>query len=111
MSDLRTRIAKKLHALYASTDFIDSAWDDLHPMTQEKWLRDADAVIRELTVIIPPIVASAIHSYADSELAAMSYHGGSKDAFEAMEKLNTEAANIANYATTHQKWNGKADDE
>ena len=46
--DLRARIAKKLHTMYANTDFIDRAWDDLHPMTQEKWLRDADAVIAEL---------------------------------------------------------------
>lgn len=67
----------------------------------------ADAVIRELTDAIPPIVATAIQGYAQSELAAMSYHGGSKDVFEAMEKLNQEAAQIANYATTHERWNGK----
>ena len=66
----------------------------------------ADAVIRELTEVIPPIVATAIQSYAQSELAAMSYHGGSRDAFEAMEKMNGEAAQIARYATTHEDWNG-----
>ena len=66
----------------------------------------ADAVIRELTESIPPIVATAIQGFAQSELAAMSYHGGSKDAFEVMEKMNREALQIAKYATTHKDWKG-----
>lgn len=65
----------------------------------------ADAVIRELTEYIPPIFATAIQGFAQSELAAMSYHGASKDAFEVMEKMNREALQIAQYATKHEDWN------
>ena len=65
----------------------------------------ADAVIAELTAAIPPIVATAIQGYAQSELAGMSYHGASKDAFEVMEKMNREALQIAQYATKHEDWN------
>lgn len=75
-------------------------------LTQDQSLALADAVIRELTEAIPPIVATAIQGFAQSELAAMSYHGGSKDAFEVMEKMNREALQIAKYATTHEDWNG-----
>lgn len=65
----------------------------------------ADAVIRELTIWIPPIFASAIHSWADSELAHISHHG-TEGEYEMLKRLNQEAAQIANYATTHERWNG-----
>ena len=65
----------------------------------------ADAVLEMLTVHIPPIVASAIHGYADSQIVALDYHGDGS-AIEEMRRLNSEAAQIANYATTHERWNG-----
>jgi hypothetical protein len=73
------------------------------------YLGDADAVMEMLTLHIPPIVASAIHAYADEQLAALSHHGHAEAICE-MNRLNMHAANIANYATTHEKWNGKAED-
>ena len=65
----------------------------------------ADAVMELITVHVPPILASAIHAYAESELAAMKYHGD-PSGLAAMRKLNQEAAQIANYATKHERWNG-----
>lgn len=109
MTALRDRIAAAIkradEAVYEDgadpfLRFRPASYDDL-----------ANAVIAELTTYLPPIFASAIHAYADSEIAAMRYHGASKDAFYALEKLNGEAAQIANYATTHEKWNGRADDD
>ena len=67
--------------------------------------RIADAVMEMLTVHIPPIVASAIHGYADSQIVALDYHGDGS-AIEEMRRLNQEAAQIANYATKHERWNG-----
>lgn len=100
MSDnLRDRIAAAL----GNVDVVLDGWDYLNDTS--KFLL-ADAVMEVITVHVPPILASAIHAYADSELAGLNYHGGSKDAFEGMEKLNREAAQIANYATTHERWNG-----
>ena len=93
--DLRTRIA-------AAIAKADQDWCSDNNLYEDM----ADAAIRELTDAIPPIVATAIQGYAQSELAAMSYHGGSRDAFDVMEKMNREALQIANYATTHEKWNG-----
>ena len=88
--DLRTRIAAAIESVRIQRDG-DAAFM-------------ADAVMEVITVHIPPIVASAIHSYADSEITAMSYHGDPSD-LAAMEKLNKEAAQIANYATKHERWN------
>ena len=49
MTDLRTRIAKVLHARFASSmGMADVEWDDEHRLTQDEWRKDADAVIREL---------------------------------------------------------------
>lgn len=99
-SDLRTRIAAVMEAHDVNSDCGCPG-----PITN--WFDHmADAVIRELTESIPPIVATAIQGFAQSELAAMSYHGASKDAFEVMEKMNREALQIAKYATTHEDWNG-----
>jgi hypothetical protein len=97
MSDLRTIIAAAI-----------KREDDLRVCK----LSDADirfmaaAVADDLTKYLPPIFASAIHAYADSELSAMSYHGD-PSGLPVMKKLNREAAQIANYATTSEKWNGK----
>ncbi len=92
--DLRTRIAAVfLDWCCKFEDMTDADRSDM-----------ADAVMEVITVHIPPIVASAIHSYADSEIMAMSYHGEPSD-LAAMEKLNKEAAQIANYATKHERWN------
>jgi len=66
----------------------------------------AAAIADFLSRYLPPIVASAIHSYAQSEIVAIDYHGGQAGEREAMEKLHREAAQIANYATTHEKWSG-----
>ena len=66
----------------------------------------ADAVIRELTDAIPPIVASAIQGYAQSGLAALSHHGDDS-AIEELKRMNKEALQIAQYATTHEDWNGE----
>lgn len=95
MSDLRTRIAAIIDRE------VDGFWEPLAV---------ADAVIRELNIWIPPIVASAIHSYADSQLAALSHHGHPEAIWE-LNRLNNHAASIANYATTHKRWNRTADDE
>lgn len=65
----------------------------------------ADAVIRELTDAIPPIVATAIQGYAQSGLVALSHHGDDS-AIEELKRLNAEALQIAKYATTHEDWNG-----
>lgn len=92
MTDLRDRIAAVLY----------HSFDKLHSENTEVL---ADAVMELITVHIPPIVASAIHAYADSELMAMKYHGDPAG-LASMEKLNREAAQIANYATTHENWNG-----
>lgn len=106
--DLRTRIAAVLADALAADDSIVKvqygAGATSHIVVDCNPL--ADAVIRELTDAIPPVVASAIQGWAQSELAAMSYHGGSKDAFDLMERLNREAMQIAQYATTHEDWNG-----
>ena len=46
---LRTRIAKVLHRLYGPLmGGADHGWDDEPHGTQDEYLRDADAVIREL---------------------------------------------------------------
>ena len=97
MSDLRTRIADALKERYdgRAADWLDAPWEEV-----------ADAVMEVITAHIPPIVASAIHGYADSQIVALDYHGGGS-AIEEMRRLNREAAQIANYATTHEKWNGK----
>lgn len=103
--NLRDRIAAVLTAHPDKSDGTCCGRQDF--ATQDEWAAHvADAVIRELTHAIPPIVATAIQGYAQSELAAMSYHGGSKDAFDLMEKMNREALQIALYATTHKDWNG-----
>ena len=95
---LRTRIAAALK----SYGLVDQYGD---PLPDEELFDLADAVIRELTIWIPPIFASAIHAWADSELAAISHHG-SPGEYEMLKRLNQEAAQIANYATTHERWNG-----
>ena len=48
--DLHTRIGKVLHAKYGSSSIMgdDPNWDDVHPATQKKWRKDAEALIREL---------------------------------------------------------------
>lgn len=47
--DLRTRIAKVLHARFASSmGMADVEWADEHRLTQDEWRKDADAVIREI---------------------------------------------------------------
>ncbi|MFM8798691.1 MAG: hypothetical protein ACKODT_07020 [Fluviibacter sp.] len=77
--------------------------DALHA---KQWSLDvADAVMEVITVHVPPIVASAIHGYADSQIVALDYHGDGS-AIEEMRRLNNEAAQIANYATTHERWSG-----
>ena len=49
MADLRTRIAKTLHRLYGpSLGAHPDGWDREPGGTQEMYLEDADAVIREL---------------------------------------------------------------
>lgn len=52
---------------------------------------------------LPPLFASAIHGYADSELCGYSYHGDGS-AIYALEKLNKEATQVAAYALTSTKW-------
>jgi hypothetical protein len=96
LSDLRSRI---IAALEASFDRFGV--DDYNLM--------ADAVMELITKHIPPIVASAIHGYADSQIVALDYHGDGS-AIEEMRRLNREAAQIANYATTHEKWTGRPSD-
>jgi hypothetical protein len=93
--DLRTRIAN------AITDGLIARRGHGHI---------ADAIMEIITVHIPPIVASSIHAYADAELAALNYHGGGYTAAEQLEDLQNNAAGIANYATTNQRWNGRADE-
>ena len=97
MSDLRDRIA----AVLASVEVV---LDGDHLNQTSAWLL-ADAVIRELTEAIPPIVASAIQGYAQSGLAALSHHGDDS-AIEELKRMNKEALQIAQYATTHEDWNG-----
>ena len=80
-----------------------SGVDDWRGVTDPAIL--ADAVMELITVHVPPIFASAIHAYADAELTAMNYHGNPAG-LAAMKKLNREAAQIANYATMHERWNG-----
>jgi hypothetical protein len=60
----------------------------------------ADAVIAEVT----PAFSSSIKSYAQSEMAALSYHDPCwrETAYEAMEKLNGEADQIVRYAMTYR---------
>ena len=90
--DLRARIAAVVY--------------DMDALHAKQWSLDvADAVMEMLTVNIPPIVASAIHGYADSQIVALDYHGDGS-AIDEMRRLNSEAAQIANYATTHERWNG-----
>ena len=64
----------------------------------------AGAVMEMLTIHVPPIVASAIHAYADSELIALRFHKDGTTAVEQVEDLHRNAAQIANYATTHKNW-------
>lgn len=94
MSDLRDRIAA---AIYNENPY---AW------TLDQCDTAADAVIRELTEAIPPIVASAIQGHAQSGLAALSHHGDDS-AIEELKRMNKEALHIAQYATTHEDWNGE----
>lgn len=102
MSDnLRDRIAA---ALKAEDESLYICPFDGEP-TMASYDRLADAVIRELTEAIPPIVASAIQGYAQSELVAISHHGEASE-YEAMKRLDREAMRIARYATTHEDWNG-----
>lgn len=105
MSDLRTRIAQVL----ASTVCTLAEHSPCAECTEAE-LHVADTVVDDLTKYLPPIFASAIHAYADSQLAALSHHGHPEAIWE-LNRLNQHAANIANYATTHEKWNGNADDE
>ena len=100
---LRYRVAKAIYSKVAGWD--DFPFDDLMPTFTAMFLEQADAVLEMLTVHIPPIVASAIHGYADSQIVALDYHGDGS-AIEEMRRLNSEAAQIANYATTHERWNG-----
>lgn len=93
--DLRTRIAAVLNANLPVMEY-------LRPGDTEY---AADAVIRELTEIIPPIVATAIQGYVQAELVAISHHGEAGE-YEALKRLNREALQIAKYATTHKDWNG-----
>lgn len=95
MSSLRARIA----AAIAKADQDWCSDNNLHDDM-------ADAVIRELTDAIPPIVASAIQGYAQSGLAALSHHGDDS-AIEELKRMNKEALQIAQYATTHEDWNGE----
>lgn len=92
MTDLRDRIVAAINGV-----------DDWRGVTDPTIL--ADAVIRALTEAIPPIVASAIQGYVQSELAAISHHGEASE-YEAMKRLDREAMQIALYATTHKDWNG-----
>lgn len=94
---LRTRIAAVLYERFATAmSFADAEWENV----EQEWLEDADAVIRELTEAIPPIVATAIQGYVQAELAAISHHGDAGE-YEALKRLNSEALQIARYATTH----------
>ena len=100
--NLRDRIAAVLDESLHRQKGID------RPDRFKDWIDNrelADAVLEMLTVHIPPIVASAIHGYADSQIVALDYHGDGS-AIEEMRRLNSEAAQIANYATTHERWNG-----
>lgn len=119
--DLRTRIAAVLmDSLCAEIDKLGqyrhryTPTDDNGEPMSEWWLgidgsvdvmAVADAVIRELTETIPPIVATAIKGYVQAELAAISHHGEAGE-YEALKRLNREALQIAQYATTHKDWNG-----
>ena len=107
---LRTRIAAAVyqHTLFRALDQCEcgAAFDGFCGRSLDAWADHvADAVMEMLTRHIPPIVASAIHSYADSELAAITHHG-SPEEYEMLKRLNDNAAGIAHYATTHVKWNG-----
>jgi hypothetical protein len=97
--DLRDRIAAAL----ASVEVVLDVWDNLN---ETSTFLLADAVIRELTEAIPPIVATAIQGYAQSGLAALSHHGDAS-AIEELKRMNKEALHIAQYATTHEDWNGE----
>lgn len=110
MTDLRDKIAATIycHILFRALDQCEcgASFDGFCGRALDAYAAHvADAVIRELTIWIPPIFASAIHAWADSELAAISHHG-SPGEYEMLKRLNQEAAQIANYATTHERWNG-----
>ncbi len=97
-SSLRDRIA----AVLASVEVVLDG-DTLNETSA--WLL-AEAVRELITVHIPPIVASAIRGYAQSGLAALSHHGDDS-AIEELKRMNKEALQIAQYATTHKDWNGE----
>lgn len=64
----------------------------------------AAAVRDVLEIWLPPLFASAIHAYADSELTALPGYGDDPTAADTLERLNNEAASIAAYAFTSNKW-------
>jgi len=92
--NLRDRIAEVIE------ETICGHWEEGYGLTV------ADAVMRIVNLHIPPILASAIHAYADEELVALRFQGGGT-AVEQVEDLHRNAAQIAQYATTHAKWAGR----
>ena len=49
--DLRTRLAKTLYQRFApQIGLADAEWDDEHSVSQQMWMEDAEAVIRELNL-------------------------------------------------------------
>jgi hypothetical protein len=97
--DLRTRIAG---VLIAHPDQLTGECCGSQGFTDvDQWAQHvADAVIAEVTAAF----SSSIKSYAQSEMAALSYHDPCwrETAYEAMEKLNGEADQIARYAMTYR---------
>ena len=84
MSDLRERIAAVIDRE------VNGLWEPLAV---------ADAVIAELD--LENRIASAVQGYAQSEMAAITYHDPLRHretAYEAMQKLNRDSAAIARYA-------------
>lgn len=68
----------------------------------------ADAVQDVLELWLPPLFASAIHAYAEGEALSLPGCGpdGNEDpsAEEVLQRLNNEAASIAQYALTSTNW-------
>jgi hypothetical protein len=107
MTGLRDMIAEAIYGVMLPWDGFP--FNQLTDTAKAIYLEQADAVMEVITAHVPPIVASAIQGYAQSELVAMSYHGDPAG-LASMKRLNREAAGIAQYATTHEDWNGEMTD-
>jgi hypothetical protein len=67
----------------------------------------AAAIQDVLEIWLPPLFASALHGYADSELSGFPGYGDDPNGTDVLEQLNRDAASIASYALTSNKWRTK----